>query len=85
MAKARRACAVLESEGGAGVCSQHVGDDAHAPHVRGKRHEVIVDHLGGEELGRPKIHLQLLSGLVPGVWGQGVRPSESGQLRGGNR
>lgn len=44
---------------------QHVGDDAHAPHVRGVGDLLVVDHLGGEEFGGAKVHLQLLLGVVP--------------------
>lgn len=45
--------------------SQHVGDDPHAPHVRGEGNKVVVHHFGSQELRSPKIHLQLLTGFVP--------------------
>lgn len=45
--------------------SQHVGDDSHAPHVRGEGNKVVVHHFGSQELRSPKIHLQLLTGFVP--------------------
>ena len=51
--------------------SQHVGDDAHTPHVRGERDKLIVDDLRGQELRSPEVHLQLLPRLVPGGWGGG--------------
>lgn len=44
---------------------QHVGDDAHAPHVRGVGHLLVVDHLRGEEFRGAKVHFQLLIGIVP--------------------
>lgn len=45
--------------------SQHVGDDPHAPHVRGEGNKVIVHHFGSQEFWSAKIHLQLLTGFVP--------------------
>jgi hypothetical protein len=45
--------------------SQHVGDDPQTPHVRLIRDLVIIHHLGGQELRSPKIHLQLLIGVIP--------------------
>lgn len=50
------------------VYSQHVGDDAEAPHVRVERHKVIVDDLGSEKLRSAKIHPQFLPWFVS-MWG----------------
>lgn len=52
---------------GAGVCLQHVGDDAHTPHVSGKGDKIVVHNFGGKELRRSEVHLQPLSGFVPEI------------------
>lgn len=65
------------------VYSQHVSNDAEAPHVRVEGHKVVVDDLGSEKLWGAKIHPQLLSGFIPvagdtvvtfclTTWGSGV-------------
>lgn len=46
------------------VYSQHVGDDAEAPHVCVERHKVIVDDLRSEELWSAKIHPQFLPWFI---------------------
>lgn len=50
------------------VYSQHVGDDAEAPHVRVERHKVVVDDLGSEKLRSAKVHPQFLPWFVS-TWG----------------
>lgn len=54
---------------------QHIGDDAHAPHVRGVGDLLVVDHLGRQEFGGAKVDLQLLLGVVPAA---GVGESAGG-------
>lgn len=45
--------------------SQHVSNDAEAPHVRVEGHKIVVDDLGSEKLGSAKIHPQFLPGFIP--------------------
>lgn len=47
------------------VYSQHISNDAEAPHVCVEGHKVVVDDLGSEELWGAEVHPQLLSGFVP--------------------
>lgn len=46
--------------------SQHVGDDPHTPHVCLVGDLVVIHHLRRQELWGPKVHLQLLVGVIPG-------------------
>lgn len=46
------------------VYSQHVGDDAEAPHVCVERHKVVVDDFRSEKLRSAKIHPQLLPRFI---------------------
>lgn len=57
---------------------QHVGDDAHAPHVRGVGDLLVVDHLRGEEFRGAKVHFQLLIGIVPAAE-KGCKSAGGGQ------
>lgn len=52
---------------GLGACLQHVGDDAHTPHVSGEGDKIVVHNFRGEEFRSSKVHLQLLSGFVPEI------------------
>lgn len=45
--------------------SQHVGDDAHTPHVCWEGDKVIVHHFRSQELWSSKVNLQLLPRFVP--------------------
>lgn len=47
------------------VYSQHVSDDAEAPHVRVEGHKVVVDDLGSEKLWGAKVHPQFLLRFIP--------------------
>lgn len=47
------------------VYSQHVSNDAEAPHVCVEGHKIIVDDLGGEKLWSAKIYPQFLPRFIP--------------------
>lgn len=57
---------------------QHVGDDAHAPHVCGVGDLLVVDHLRGQEFRGAKVHFQLLIGIVPAAE-EGCKSAQGGQ------
>lgn len=45
--------------------SQHVSNDAEAPHVRVEGHKIVVDDFGSEKLWSAKIHPQFLPRFIP--------------------
>lgn len=47
------------------VYSQHVSNDAEAPHVCVEGYKIVVDDLGSEKLWSAKIHPQFLPGFIP--------------------
>lgn len=66
------------------ICLQHIGNDAHTPHVSGKGNKIIVHDFRGKEFWSSKVHLQLLSGFVSEIQGTKWRDGE-GRSKSNNR
>lgn len=49
------------------VYSQHVSNDAKAPHVCVEGHKIVVDDLRSKKLRSAKIHPQFLPGFIPAI------------------
>lgn len=47
------------------VYSQHVSNDAEAPHVCVEGHKIVVDYFGSQKLWSAKIHPQFLPRFIP--------------------